>query len=150
MQTFLGSVLLAILVLPHATPAPSLNERLGAIVASVAAAPQIVQRAPITIAQVSAPTTQATCNQRVQPSRLLRYGAQLVNAFIVGNAIHRGAQARGPLGTASTAGYVLEYGALDFLVDRLDARASCKTQSTINSIFALGALYNAGQTEFPK
>lgn len=147
----LGSVALAVTLLSGS----SLNDRLHAILADVAAHTRTVATATVP-AEVgvsnpaAAPADSSICpTKRVMPSRWFRYGAQLINALVVGNAVHRGSYGH-VLFHGSTGGYVFQYAAVDVLTDRLDRRASCDVQAKINAIFGIGTLYNTGQTEFPK
>lgn len=150
-QQFFGSFALAATLLPG----PSLNDRLHAILADVANQPRTVATDTVPAVHVGDSKTDpalsdASCPvKRVMPSRLLRYGAQLVNALVVGNAVRRGSYAH-VLFHGSIGGYALQYAAIDLVTDRLDRRAACDVQAKINAIFGLGALYNAAQTEFPK
>ena len=151
-QQIIASVAFAVAL----APGPSLNDRLHAILADVANQPRTTSTANVPTVQVGISKTSdalaasAYCpTKRVMPSRLFRYGAQLLNAIVVGNAVRRGSYSH-ILFHSSTGGYALQYAAIDLVTDRLDRHASCDVQAKINAIFGLGALYNARQTEFPK
>jgi len=145
-KLFLG-VALAVTSFPGA----SHSDLLHATLADAAAQP------PRTATQRTAPVGvhlghdgPTTCPaKRVAPSRWMMYGAQLINALIVGNAVRRGSYGH-VLGNGSPVGYLVDYAALDLVANRLDRHSSCGWQKRINAFFALGAIYNAGATEFPK
>lgn len=146
------SIILAALTISSApTPMPvsSLNVRLRQVIQSVASAPRVDPLASLS-PHVSLTEPPPHCRAtHIRASRLFRFGAQLVNAFVVGNAVRHGAHGH-VFGNGSPLGYAAEYAALDLLVDHLDRRASCDVQAKLNAFFGLGALYNAKQTEFPK
>jgi len=129
------------------------NDHLRSILTSIASATQPAARPqatpPMSVTLMDKFTTIGCSPRKVRPSRLLRYGAQLVNAFVVGNAVRHGSYGH-VLGGASPAGYIGEYVVLDLLIDHIDHRMNCETQNKLNALFALGAIYNAGQTQFPR
>ena len=149
-QQVIAGVALAVTLLPGA----SLNDRLHAILADVTVQhvrTVMTQTVPLgeRLDLARQPVVPSCPAKRVSPSRWMMYGAQLINALIVGNAVRHGSYGR-VLGNGSPFNYTVDYAALDLVANRLDRHSNCGWQERINAFFALGAIYNAGATEFPR
>jgi hypothetical protein len=79
------------------------------------------------------------------------YASQIFNAFVVSNAVHRGARGVTIFGTSSSVlPYVGELALEDFIFRHFTERMSCKVRTLVQIGLSASALNNAGLTEFPK
>jgi hypothetical protein len=85
----------------------------------------------------------------VGPVRYATYGAQIVNAFVVSNAVHQGSRGGTVFGGTSSSSYLAELAAEDAIAGMLTRHASCGTKVLVNGVLGASAIINAVNTKFP-
>lgn len=84
------------------------------------------------------------------PVRYATYGAQIVNALVVSNAVRQGSRGGTIFGGASSSpSYLAEFAVEDVIASMLTRRASCSTKILANGVLGGSAIVNAVNTKFP-
>jgi hypothetical protein len=103
---------------------------------------------PVTVATATDPDYPEPCGDK--KLQWFVYGAQVLNAFVVSNAVRQGSRGATFFGTSrSVAPYIGEQAAEDVFVRYVTRRWDCRGRSITLGILGGSALVNTSETEFP-